>query len=217
MKKLLNLTILSIVLYSCSPAKLATISSEIVQLKNSAFVFENDTVKITYHFWADKGIMRFDIYNKLDEPIYFDWKNSAFIPNDQMVSYWQDATNTVGTSSTSSSWLYGGIISSSQGVSKSIHQERIGVIPPHSLITKKDFKLVKTYAEMSKPGNYNKDNSFLNFRNYLRLSLNEKFEGRPMTIDNHFYVSNIKLIHYNKKDSYKTQNSFVVKSSYAYK
>src|SRR5437868_5733707 len=135
MKNLFPLMSLIFAVYSCTPAKLATVSSENVPLKNSVFVFENDTIKITYHFWADNGIMNFNIYNKINEPIYFDWKNSAFIPNDQMVSYWQDITNTVGSSSTSSSWLYGSALSSSRGQSKSVHQERIGVIPPHSLIT----------------------------------------------------------------------------------
>jgi hypothetical protein len=213
MKKTLTATALIISLYSCTPAKIATISSENVPLNNSTYVFENDTVKITYHFWADNGIMNFDIYNKMNEPIYFDWKNSAFIPNDQMVSYWQDITNTVGTASGTSSWLYGGgVMTTSRGVSKSIRQERIGVIPPHSLITKKDFKLVKSYDEMPKPGNYSKTNSFLNFRNYLMFSTNEKFEGKVMAVDNKFYVSDIKTIQYKKRESYKAQNKFVVKT-----
>jgi len=218
MKKILTVTVLIVALYSCTPAKIATISSESVPLKNSTFVSENDMVKITYHFWADNGIMNFDIYNKTNDPIYFDWKNSAFIPNDQMVSYWQDVTNTVGASSTASSWLYGGISTSSRSASKSVHQERIGVIPPHSLITKKDFKLVKNYAELPKPGNYSETNSFLNFRNYLMFSTNEKFEGKALTIDDKFYVSDIKIIKYKNKESHKSQNSFVVKlSSYAHK
>lgn len=210
MKNLLILTLLIVTTYSCTPAKVATLSSQNVELKKSAFVFENDTVKIAYRFWADNGIMDFDIYNKLSQPIYFDWKNSAFIPNDQMVSYWQDVTNTVGSSSSSSSWLYGGVVS--RGASKSVRQERIGVIPPHSLITKRDFKLVKAYVELPKPGNYTKENTFLNFRNYLMFSTNEKFEGRPVTVDNEFYVSNIKMIKYKKRQDYKTQNSFIVKS-----
>lgn len=209
---LLTLTILIVALYSCTPAKIATLSSGNVPLKNSTFVFENDTVKITYHFWADNGIMNFDIYNKTNDPIYFDWKNSAFIPNDQMVSYWQDVTNTVGASSTASSWLYAGVVTS-RGVSKSVRQERIGVIPPHSLITKQDFKLVKAYEELPKPGNYTAVNSFLNFRNYLMFSPNEKFEGKALTIDNQFYVSDIEIITYKKRESYKAQNKFVVKST----
>lgn len=216
MKNLLTLTLLIVTVYSCTPAKVATVSSQNVQLKNSAFVFENDTIKIAYRFWADNGIMDFDIYNKLNQPLYFDWKNSAFIPNDQMVSYWQDVTNTVGSSSTSSSWLYGGVVSSSRGASKSVRQERIGVIPPHSLINKRDFKLVKSDLQLPKPDNYTIENSFLNFRNYLMFSTNEKFEGHALTVDNQFYVSNIKMIKYKKRESYKAQNGFVVKSVASY-
>jgi hypothetical protein len=207
-----NALILIVLIYSCTPAKLATISSESVPLENSTFVSENDMVKITYHFWANNGIMDFDIYNKTADPIYFDWKNSAFIPNDQMVSYWQDITNTLGASSTSSLWLYGGVSANSKSASKSIHQERIAVIPPHSLITKRDFKLVKTYSELPKPGSYNETSSSLNFRNYLMFSTNEKFEGKPFTVDNKFYISNIKMIKYKKRENYKTESSFVVKS-----
>ena len=118
MKNILGYLILAACLYSCSPAKVATISSSNVPLKNSSFVFENDTVRITYRFWAESGIMDFDIYNKMDNPIYFDWKNSAFIPNDQMVSYWQDVTNTVGSSAAASNWLYNGVIT--KGASKSV-------------------------------------------------------------------------------------------------
>jgi len=216
MKNILTLTALIVALYSCTPAKIATISSENIPQENSIFVSENDMVKITYHFWADNGRMNFDIYNKTNDPIYFDWKNSAFIPNDQMVSYWQDVTNTVGASSGSSSWLYSGMISSSRGVSKSVHQERIGVIPPHSLITKNDFRLIKNYADLPKPGNYSESNSFLNFRNYLMFSTNEKFEGKVLTIDNKFFVSNIKMIKYKNRESYKAQNSFVVKATTTY-
>lgn len=212
MKKIRNLTLLTILLYSCTPAKLVTISSDSVPLKNSEFVFENDTLKVTYNFWAENGIMRFDIYNKTNEPLFFDWKNSAFIPNNQMVSYWQDATNTVGTSTSASSWLYAGV-KNSYGVSKSVHQERIAIIPPHSLITQKDFRLVKSYAKVPNSGNYTEENTFLNFRNYLTLSTNEKFEGKITTLDNKFFVSGIKFIKYSKRESYKSPNSFVVKST----
>ncbi len=212
----ISILLLSIAIFSsCTPAKLLTVSSTNVPLKNSAFVFENDTVRITYHFWADNGIMDFDIYNKMSEPIFFDWKNSAFIPNDQMVSYWQDVTNTVGSSLTGSSWLYSGIVTS--GASKSIHQERIGVIPPHSLIKKNDFRLVKSWMDVPKDGSYNKESSFLNFRNYLMLSTNEKFDGKPLAVDNMFYISNIKSIHYGKRADYTAPNCFVVKVSGEYK
>lgn len=210
MFKILTLALLLSV-YSCTPVKLATVSSEDAQFKNSLYIYENSMVKITYRFWAANGIMDFDIYNKTSDPIYFDWKNSSFIPNDQMVSYCQDVTNTVGSSASSTAWLYGGVLTSSKGASKSIRQERIGVIPPRALITKRDFRLVKHYDEMSKQGNYNKENSFLNFRNYLMFSTNEKFDGKTNVVDNYFYISEIKNIKFGKREKYRAQNKFFVK------
>ena len=87
---------------SCAQTRVATVSSENVPKLNNELVFENDTVKITYDFWAKNGIMSFNIYNNFNEPVYFDWKKSAFIPNNKMISYWRDETNTVGTTSASS-------------------------------------------------------------------------------------------------------------------
>ncbi|MEO8583090.1 MAG: hypothetical protein ABI415_04785 [Flavitalea sp.] len=212
MFKILTLALL-LSIYSCTPAKLATVSSEDAQFKNSSsYIFENSMVKITYRFWAANGIMDFDIYNKTSDPIYFDWKNSSFIPNDQMVSYWQDVTNTVGSTSTATAWLYGGAITSTKGASKSIRQERIGVIPPRALITKKDFRLVKQYKDMPKQGLFTKENSFLNFRNYLMFSTNEKFDGKTTVIDNYFYISEIKNIKFGKREKYRAQNKFFVKN-----
>ena len=60
--------------------------------QNGFFVFENDTLKITYSFWASKGVMSFAVYNKLNKPIYVDWKNSSFIQNDNKMDYWVDET-----------------------------------------------------------------------------------------------------------------------------
>ena len=40
----------------------------------------------------------------------------------------------------------------------------------------------------------------------------QKFEGKPTTVDNKFYVSDIKDIKYSKRESYKSENRFVVKS-----
>lgn len=51
------------------------------KLSDSTWVFENDSVKITYDFWKVKGVMSFDVFNKLDNPIYIDWKSSSFIYN----------------------------------------------------------------------------------------------------------------------------------------
>ena len=100
------LTIL--LLTSCSYYNVVSIASDKTKQTSSGLIFENDTIRITYKFWAKNGVMNFDIYNKIDMPLYFDWKKSAYIPNDKMMSYWQDETNTVGYSSSRAYSLYGG-------------------------------------------------------------------------------------------------------------
>lgn len=208
MRNIPKLIVLLILIYSCTPSsKLITVSSTNVPLQNSKFVFENDTLRISYNFWAENGIMSFDIYNKTSYPIYFDWKNSSFIPNSQMVSYWQDVTNT--SSDAISSWISGSKFGRS--VSKSVRQERIGVIPPHAQITRSDFRLIKNKDLIPKPGDYSEKQSFLDFRNYLTFSANEKFEGKVSTVDNEFYASSIKTVKYKDKDRYNSPNMFFIK------
>ena len=57
---------------------------------NSGYVFENDTVKITYKFWAERGVFYFDIFNKLSVPLYIDWKKSSMIRNKNKFNYYED-------------------------------------------------------------------------------------------------------------------------------
>lgn len=124
------------------------------------FMWENDTVAIQYSFWANRGIMAFSIYNKLDNPIYVDWKKSTCILNSYKFNYWSDdiETNSTSFSKTKSSSVSGAIshlhynyigpliqpFSSAYGVSKSVsttksigtsitsRQERITFVPPKS-------------------------------------------------------------------------------------
>ena len=201
--------ILTILLWSCANTKLVKVASEKMSLTSAGYIFENDTVRITYRFWAYKGKMDFDIYNKMDVPIYFDWKTSAYIPNDKMVSYWQDVTNTEGVYSTYR--LYGGNVGT--GKSKSIRQERIGVVPPHSMITKSEFNLVKTYLEIPTNGVYDKNNTPLRFRNYLMLCTNEKFEGKVSSVDNSFFVNSVSKVSNSKLSKNKSQDAFYVAKS----
>jgi len=40
------------------------------------YIFENDTIKVTYYFWGNRGIMQISVFNKINAPIYIDWKKS---------------------------------------------------------------------------------------------------------------------------------------------
>lgn len=195
---------------SCSYYRVASISSDKTRQINNGVVFENDTIKVTYNFWAKNGAMSFDIYNKLNIPLYFDWKKSAFIPNDKMMSYWQDETNTIGTSSSSAYYLYGGAIGgSSKSKSKSIRQERVGVVPPRSLITSNKYSLVPAKTALPVQS-YNISNTPLRFRSYLAVSTSEQFDKEVFYIDNDFFVSSVKKVKQSKITAAQSSGAFYV-------
>jgi len=212
MKSAFILSLFLIVIFSsCVPCKLITISSDNIPLKLKGYEFENDSIRINYRFWGAKGKMEFDIYNKTDITLYFDWKISAYIPNDKMVSYYDDLTNLEGVY-----YTYRQARSSRMNTAKNLakQQERIAVVPPHSLITNCQYKLVKKYIEVGPNGNFNNINSPLRFRNYLTLSTNEKFEGQISTIDNDFFISNIKKVSFNRANFYKSPTTFYASFDY---
>ncbi|MCF8465157.1 MAG: hypothetical protein K9G41_09965, partial [Flavobacteriales bacterium] len=66
-------------------------SPQITEGKNQ-YVFDNDTVRIVYSFWAKHGQFGFSIENKLSTPIYVDWKKSNLVYNNAPNVYWTDET-----------------------------------------------------------------------------------------------------------------------------
>lgn len=62
------------------------IESSLPLVKNK-FTYENDSIRITYYFWGNNGIVQIGINNKLDKPIYIDWKNSFYKNAEHTLSY----------------------------------------------------------------------------------------------------------------------------------
>ena len=154
--------------------------------------------------------MTYDVYNKLGIPIYIDWKNSAFIPNDRMMSYWRDETNTEAISS-GSNFYYAGISSSnSRYNAKAVHNERIAVVPPKSMISKNDYLILAKGQSLPKPDSFEIANSPIRFRNYLAYAMNEKFEGPVFHVDNSFYVSRLFIVSGGKIQKNKASTRFFV-------
>ena len=58
--------------------------------EKGGFVYENDSVKITYDFWSKHGLMSFEVYNKMPIPIYIDWRKCSYINKDGKYDYWKD-------------------------------------------------------------------------------------------------------------------------------
>ena len=207
--RLITAFLISITFASCAAVNVVQVHSDL-NSSSDAYIYENDSVKITYHFWDENGRMQFDIYNKLSFPLYVDWKISAYIPNDKMVSYWRDETN---TEAVSAGYYYRGIGATSSKI-KAVRMERIGVIPPMSMITQESYYLVKKDYVLPSSGTYDKEKSPLRFRNYVMIANNEKFEGKVSSIDNSFYVSFIKKTNSNKFEKYKSNQWFYTKNKY---
>lgn len=87
---------LTVFLGSCSKKALVfetrPINASIFRDDKNYFVFENDSIRMVYSFWAREGSMAFSIYNKLSVPLYVNWKRSSLVLNSQKTDYWTDET-----------------------------------------------------------------------------------------------------------------------------
>jgi len=75
---------------------------------NNKYTFENDTLKITYYFWGERGIVQIGIKNKLNAPIYINWEKSFYKNNLQTLSYFPEGVVTKENIDAYNSYLYGG-------------------------------------------------------------------------------------------------------------
>ena len=157
-----RILLLSIVIafFSCTTKfvevyKTGTITPNITIQKDSAYyLFENDTLKIAYYFWDKSGIFSFTVFNKLDRPIYIDWKKANYFANGNKNEYWNDAviskSKSISTSFASIS-KYGtspisNVFGTSVGTSTTTttREERITFVAPKTSITKSKFKILST-------------------------------------------------------------------------
>ncbi len=123
-----------------------------LKVEKKYIVYENDTLSITYNFWAEKGVLSFAIFNKTDKPLYLDWKKSSYILNLQKLNFWEDETS-VKISSISNSYLYNGYrnpvlpyqyVGQTNSTSSGLETrpERISFIAPKSFISNSKYILL---------------------------------------------------------------------------
>jgi len=178
-------------------------SSNNLKVEKNKYVYENDTIKLIYDFWAEDGVMGFEIENKLDIPIYIDWKKSSFISSKNKFDYYLDRETTNSKSiSAYRPFLFHTTIGNSEGTSVSIKEERITFIPPHAVSAQAKYKICsKEYIIMrgikksylgdtkikEKIRNFTSENAIISFRNFITYSTKENFEYEKY-ISNGFYV-----------------------------
>lgn len=226
MLKIFSIFAIAFVLISCNNySNLYSVNNTNESIKeDNFFFFENDTIKITYSFWADKGYLSFTFYNKLNIPVYIDWKKSSIVKNDSKFNYWVDETKVKSRSigANYSSLIYGGStalysLGSVTSESTLIKPERITFISPKSSVTRVEKNLfnlkpenVSINAKKEKlkcndgktltsvvSDYFNMENTPFRFRNFITYSLTEKFDSEYY-VDNGFYVNKISKIKRNK-------------------
>lgn len=218
MKKLFFIPLAAILLLSaCQTYQLNTISSvnALMDDKTGKFNVENDSVKITYSFNGKNAPINIAVYNKLNEPVYVDWKRSAYIIDKKATSFSDRAIKVNGTYEGSSANLGSGKYPVSSYSSGNIQAtanlpENIMFIPPHaevdktllemapeqtrfiedSLVTKVQINDQLTATPFSaKMAKFNKNNSPLFFKSYITMYTINNNMQKFMTYTNEFYIS----------------------------
>lgn len=241
MRQILLSIIIASISFGCKTyVQLFETKTSNTKMENDFYVFENDSLKITYDFWADKGLMKFSIYNKTNKPLYIDWKKSAYIDNKVKLSYWIDEETTKLLEYYGNYYFYQGIsVGSVSATTSKVRAERIVFIPPLSNIYRSQFYILPDkYFEVDKkwtfkelPNNenpnkktkvymksYSKTDSPVLFRNFLTFSGYEDLRTE-FYVDNEFYISDITQMneedfgHLQKDESVKI-GRFYVKDEY---
>lgn len=168
------LTLLS----SCSHYQYVSIDSNLNKNENKEFLVDNDTVTIKYAFSGENLLMAISIYNKLQHPLYIDWRRTKVILNGGQINdsfYHEQDISYIAPQS------YATIISNtlvSQFININLHDSVSNV----GFIKENHRNWVRAW--------YNEEITPLFFRNIVALTTHEDFTN-PIYFDVSFWVSEI--------------------------
>ena len=195
---------------SCMTYQYVTLSSNLEENIDHEFTFENDSLVIRYNFSGNNCPVNVYVENKLNTPLYVDWKRSAIIENKQSIPYWQDESFFEGNAQGAILKTDYVFSSTSTDITGNIHRnESVTFLPPGSFQQtnmillqeksistadpKKDYsETVRTPTGLSKAYFYDfeKENSPKKFRSFLTLAVDPSFQN-TFTVDHEFWVSEI--------------------------
>ncbi|AXY75146.1 hypothetical protein D3H65_14670 [Paraflavitalea soli] len=201
-----------ILLAGCNRYQYLGISSDQLQKnEHQEFTIENDTLQMVYNFNGQNAPVNLLVRNKLDKPIFIDWKRSALIINDNAISYSPDQVSVHGVVSASSiSWTQGFSATDASVYGTANLPPGIQMIPPQSFITKTPLgitnKLLKNIPDSAlrkikmhmADGNsayadqafFDAGNSPLRFRSYLAIVVGDSTLV-PVAYQHSFYISEV--------------------------
>ncbi len=194
----------------CTKYQYATVSSEFYSSATKGHIIENDTLALTYKFAGEGGPVQITLQNKLNKPLYIDWRKSAIIINGVSITYWQDKSILDGSLNGANIQLTDEFSQSFSTISGKITRpESSTFIPPQSSITN-SFRILKNsfftlegdkkshrqnvYTSGGRVNSlvyeYTKENSPLLARSFLTLSTDPSFH-QSFTLDHPFWISKV--------------------------
>lgn len=215
MKTYLLFLVSALTIASCTQkAQLVTLRGDNLKaVPDQGLVMDNDTMTLRYSFSQERGQMHILLVNKLNRPLYVDWKRSAFIIGKEKLDYWYDVADVSLRTATFNSWYSRYSVGSINGVISK--DDPVGFIPPGTQLAKQQFVVYpngtirlpgqpEVVEEASKNANrkkpvavdiytYQPDQSPLKFRNYLTLSTDKDFKTE-FTVDTKFWASDIRVL-----------------------
>jgi len=171
----------------CTSYQYVYVDSHLKKNELKEFVQETDSFKIKYNFSGQDFGFKITIENKLDKPVYIDWRKTSVIVNDiqEDGSFYND--NQVGVVAPNSSVTV---------TSNTFVNQFIDPTPYDST------GLVKRVKDKSKIHFYDENNTPIYFRNILALTTQEDLSS-PVFFDNDFWITEI----------FQTSNNLISKNS----
>lgn len=209
--RLLSLFLIVGLLSACSTYQYVTLSNTSLKPGDkNEYVFETDSVKVSYSFEGANCPVWVKVFNKLDKPLYVDWSKSAVIINGERRSYYQEtAIIDISSSNAQYRWTknYSNSYTASNG--KMVYNERVTFIPPQSFVNYQSLLIRDTFFPIGDPLNNNKTTivtesgnvpakklkydeagSPFRFRSFLTMSTDQHFASFT-SIDHTFWVSEV--------------------------
>lgn len=203
-----------LMLSACTRYQYATISSPLKQNVKREFVHENDSIQVVYNFNGYSGPVNITVHNKLDMPMFVNWRMSSLIVDGQSKSYYDQVSEIQGVSSgTQVNWNQSLATTNATFSGTVSHDDEVGYIPAGRHITvtpvylksdlfkpdlahKPSRKTFNTFSGPSSGKNYGYDqaNTPLRYQSYLTYSTDGHFASIA-TVEDDFWVSEILITH----------------------
>lgn len=172
----------------------------------SAFLVENDSLRVIYTFSGHNGPIHMEIFNKLNKPFYVDWRKSALIRNGESVSLWKDESRVSATTTEYKVYPPDDKINSvSKTKTTVVKKDDITYIPPQSKVAVNSFILrselfnvpeqagektifhIRNGKRKAVKYSFSKEDSPLNFRIFLSFAMDESTHS-SFHVDHAFWV-----------------------------